>query len=448
MSSAPPRRTSRRSPAEPGAVARRGVPLRLSVSGGALGLEIYEDIPLEPCVVEDLAWTLPELRFPVDLSGGVEVFRHRRGQLSRLALRASFASLAAYLRPRLREALGRATLPPQLWALDTGVGIGLAGELGALAFDLVWAPGAQAARWIVANVRGTGAVGVPLGQALRVAETAFGDSAERRGRMLSCTELGRRLSRQLAPSLGARAPGSAGVGIEQLDIDADGLRLRLSSEAPLPVLGPTAVRNLELAQLCADADDALVRGDAEQARSLYVDALERAPRHPELARVIAQIDLAHAGRAEAALGMLVDCMPAAEFGALGAELLARVGDPRGARHAILVAAAGEPYAPVAAGLWQKLSALADNPSEKLEALDRAVASAPGLASVRWARFEARVELGDERGALADAESLEAAASGTHARHEVLVRSAERLVERGRVRPAGQLFERALRYAPD
>lgn len=448
MSSAPPRRTSRRSPSESGGGIRKGVPLRLSVSGGALGLEIYEDVPLEPFVVEDLAWLLPDLRFPVDLSGGVEVFRHRRGRLTRLALRASFASLARFLRPRLREALGRATLPAQLWPLDTGVGLGITGELGALAFDLIWAPGPSAARWIVANARGSGSVGVPLAQALRVAETAFGAAAERRGRIFVGTELGRRLARELAPMLGARAPSSGGVGIERLDIDADGLRLRMGAEVEVPVLSPSAVRQLELAQLCTDADDALVRGDAERARAAYLDALERAPRHPELARVVAQIDLTHQGRAEAALGMLVDCMPATEFGAIGAELLARVGDARGARHAVLTSATTETYAPVAAGLWQRLAALSTSAADALEALDRAVASAPNLPSVRWARFEARVAHGDERGALADAESLEAAAAGTLARHEALMRAARRLVEAGRVRPAGQLFERALRYVPD
>jgi cellulose synthase operon protein C len=448
VSSAPPRRASRRSSSESPPPGRKGVPLRLSVSGGALGLELYEELPLDPLVVEELAWTLPHLRFPVDLSGGVNVFRHRRGKLSRLAFSASFASLMSYARPRLREALGRPSAPPQLWPLDGAVGIGISGEHGALAFDLIWAPSASAARWVVANARGTGGVGVPLAQALRVAETLFGGSAERRGRALTSSDLGRRLARQLAPNLGARAPRSDGVGIERLDIDSDGLRLRLSSDATLPLLTPAALRSLELAQLCADADDALVRGDVERAREQYLAALERAPRHPELTQLIAHIDLGSADRAEAALGMLVDCMPAAEFGWLGAQLLARVGDTDGARHAVSLAATREPYAPVAAGLWQELAQLAPSPGARLEALDWAVACAPSLARVRWSRFEARVELGDERGALADAESLEAGASGVRARHEVLIRAADRLVIRGFVRPAGQLFERALRYLPD
>src|SRR5688572_16744822 len=195
-------------------------------------------------MVEDLAWTLPDLRFPVDLSGGVDVFRHRRGRLSRLVLSASFAKLESHARPRLREAIGRVELAPRIWPLEGAVGVGVSGELGALAFDLVWAPNAAEARWIVVNARGAGGVGVPLAQAIRVAETLFAGSAQRRGRTLVVTDLGQRLARQLAPSLGARAPGNGGVGIEALDIDADGLRLRLSDAATVPELGPVAVRSL------------------------------------------------------------------------------------------------------------------------------------------------------------------------------------------------------------
>jgi tetratricopeptide (TPR) repeat protein len=71
-----------------------------------------------------------------------------------------------------------------------------------------------------------------------------------------------------------------------------------------------------------------------------------------------------------------------------------------------------------------------------------------VASVRWARFEARVAWGDEAGALADAESLEAACAGAGDRHAVLMRAARCLSARSSVRAAGQLFERALRYVPE
>ncbi len=403
---------------------------------------------MDPFVVEELAWSLPHLKFPIDLSGGVDVFRHQRGELTRLGLRASFTSLAAYARPRLREALGRACAAPQIWPLDAAVGVGLSGELGALAFELRWAPSGQDLRWVVGNARAVGGLGVPLAQALRVAETLFSGLAERRGRLLTVTDLGRRLSRQLAPIFGARAPDGSNTSIERLELDADGVSLRLCEGAELAPLGPQAVQGLELARLCIEADDALAQGDVERAREHYLFALERAPRHPELVALVAQIDLAQADRAEAALGMLVDCMPATEFGLTGAELLSRVGDTLGARQAVINAAASEPYAPLAAGLWQRLAELSPSAAERRDALDRAVACAPALQSVRWARFDARVEWGDQRGALADAESLEAAAAGARARHDVLTRAAGRLVARGYVRPAGQLFERALRYVPD
>jgi len=423
------------------------VPLRLTLAGGALGLELYEPLRMEPFVVEDLAWSLPQLRFPVDLSGGVDSFRHRRGELTRLELAASFVALADYLRPRLREALGRASAAPQLWPREHGVGVGLVGELGSLAFDLEWAPNGQDARVIVSRARGTGSLGVPLGHALRVADTLFGELAERQGRVLTLARVAQRLCRHLAPSLGARTPATAASQIERLAVGADGLTLALSESAPEGAASSSALRALELAKLCTLADDALAAGDLDAARAGYLAALERAPRHPELVSLVAQIDAAHADRAEAALGMLVDCLPATQFGLTGAVLLARVGDLAGARQAIQHAASGEPYAPLAAGLWQRMAELSASAAERREALDRAVACAPGVAAVRWARFEARVEWGDEGGALADAESLEAAAAGAAQRHEVLLRAARQLVARGLARAAGQLFERALRYLP-
>jgi cellulose synthase operon protein C len=423
------------------------VPLRLTVAGGALGLELYEPVALEPLVVEDLAWSLPKLRFPVDLSGGVDTFRHRRGELTRLELGASFSALAGYARPRLREALGRASAAPQIWPLAHGVGIGLSGDLGSLAFDLEWAPTDQDARWVVSNARGVGRLNVPLSHALRVAETLFGGLAERRGRILTLHGVAQQLCRHLAPALGARAPSAGSSRIERLQIGTEGLTLSLS-EAALPGAGGAdALRALELAKLCMDADDALARGEVDAARAGYLAAMERAPRHPELAALVAQLDAAHTDRAEAALGMLVDCLPATQFGLTGAVLLARVGDLPGARLAISHAAGQEIYAPLAAGLWQRLAELSVSAPERRDALDRAVACAPGIASVRWARFEARVEWGDESGALGDAESLEAASDGAEQRHQVLNRAARQLVQRGAVRAAGQLFERALRYLP-
>lgn len=449
MGPAPSKRASRRVQVPPSGP-RESLPLRLCVAGGALGLEIYEPLELAPLVIDDLAWSLPKLRFPVDLSGGVDVFRHYRGVLTRLGVAAPLPNLTAYARPRLRDALGRALAPPLLWPLASGagLGLGLVGEHGALALDLLWAPTARDARWVVSNARGSGGIRVPLAQALRVAETLLGGIATRRGRIITSPDVGRALCRRLAPALGARTPDASSISIDELVVNADQLSVTLRAGIAAPALSVDAVRALELARLTEAADDALASGDAERARAGYVAALDKAPRHPELAALVADIDAGHADRAEAALGMLIDCMPATRFGATGALLLARTGDVAGARQAINEAAAAEVFAPVAAGLWAQLAEVSRVPSERRDALDRAVACAPGLTSVRWARFEARVEWGDEAGALSDAESLEAGASGARQRHATLCRAARQLVERGFVQAAGHLYERALRYVPD
>src|SRR5262245_40376149 len=62
--------------------------LRLALSRGALGIELDTPFVLGPVVVSELALSLAGIRFPVDLSGGVPRFRHRRGALQRLAIRA------------------------------------------------------------------------------------------------------------------------------------------------------------------------------------------------------------------------------------------------------------------------------------------------------------------------------------------------------------------------
>ena len=90
------------------------------------------------------------------------------------------------------------------------------------------------------------------------------------------------------------------------------------------------------------ADLVIIDEDAD-----YLDALERAPRHPELARRIAEIDHAVGGRAEAALSLLREATAHAGdervlVGALKAELLVEHGDVPGAIATLLAEAEREP----------------------------------------------------------------------------------------------------------
>ncbi len=422
-------------------------PLRLTVTRGALGMELYEPLELGPLEVAALSLTLPGLSFPLDLSGGVPVFRHRRGDLEHLELSAGLDALARWIAPRVRDVLGREVQPPSVWSVPQGLGVGLSGEGGALCFDLLWAPVEGDARFVVARARGAGLGAPALGFALRAVDAALGGRAERAGRVLTFPRVGSALGRVVLPALGARAPAAGRVRFGALSADGDLVGVLLDATYPPPALTDEAVRALELAGLTREADEALARGDVEEARAGYLAALERAPRHPELAELVAAIDVAIGGRAEAALGMLVESLPATDAGLAGAELLAELGDRDAARDAIQRAADAEVYAPVAALWWQRLSEIAVDAAERLEALDQAVARAPGLQRVRRARFHARLERGDVEGALADAEHLEAAARGSRARHELSRDAAQALFDAGFVRQAGRLFERALRYLP-
>ena len=63
-------------------------------------------------------------------------------------------------------------------------------------------------------------------------------------------------------------------------------------------------------------------------------------------------------------------------------------------------------------------------------------------------MKARLALADVAGATADAEHLEAAERGAHARHAVWREVAEQFFSHGHAAKAIALFERALRYVPD
>ncbi|MEZ4371757.1 MAG: hypothetical protein R3B07_13070 [Polyangiaceae bacterium] len=416
---------------------------------GALGLEVYEPVELGPLRVHGLTISLPGLAFPVDLSGGVPVFRHRRGEFECAELELGMAELERWTRTSLGHALGvsepvRATF----WALPGGIGIGVAHGTRALAFDVLWAPVEDRARLVVSEERGVGLGGPPLGPALRVMDSLLGKVAERRGRVIEFADVAHQLARAILPALGVRAASAVGVRLGGLEAETDRFRVRLDRRLPPPASGARVIRALEVAELAAEADDQLAAGNIDAARQCFMAALERAPRHPVLARQVAEIDAWVEGRQEAALGLVVETGPVAESGVVGVELLAHAGDVAGALGAAEALATSEVFAPLAALMWLRLAELTLETAERFRALDQAVAAAPGQASSRWARLAARLGRGDVQGAMSDVEHLEASAVGAHARHAVCLASGRQLLEAGFLKEAGKVFERALRYCPD
>lgn len=446
-----PRSARERRPVPPTSGGGRGderTLLRLAVTRGGLGLELDGPIPVGPLTIAEMTIALVGLSFPVDLSGGVPRFRHRRGVLERLVLAGQNERLASQLAPRLRGVLGPLTPSLVFAPSQGGMLVGLHDGASALAFDALFAPRDGEARFIVTSARGVGLGRPALAAALSAIDALVGRLGERRGALLSLGDSAFAVLREVLPSAGARLPDATEARWGALSTDTAGWRVECDRAIAPPELDPRVIRELELASLTLDADDALAGGDDERARELYVALLERAPRHPSLATRIADIDRWASERMEAAISTLTEAMPPEDTGALGGALFAAVGERERAELAFSRAAGNEPYGPLAALVLLEASRLAEEPTERLRGLDEAIARAPASATARWARFEARLALHDFRGAMADLEHLEAAARGPWNRHEIFRRAGDALLSSGHDAQAASIFERALRYVPE
>ncbi|WP_437912268.1 tetratricopeptide repeat protein [Sorangium sp. So ce302] len=422
--------------------------LRLAVSKGALAIELGEPFALGPLRVTELVVRLAGIRFPVDLSGGVARFRHRRGQLVRLSVEAQGTELAGWAAPRLRGLLGDGAPQLIIAPIEDGALVALRSGETALAFDVAVAPGERALRLLPERARGIGLAAPPHALALQALSMMAGTHGRLVEGAIVLDAAVERIVRLLLPAAGARAPAVEGVQWAVVTAEAGRFRAEGALGAAPPALGDRALRALEAAELAGAADELAFAGGLDEARRAYLAALERAPRHPEISSRLAWLDLVIGERAEGALSTVVDAMPAVDAGLLGGALLEAVGDHDGAFSALARAAHAEPYGPLAALAWLRAAALADAVDVRLDALNLGVARAPGIEALRWARFHARLDVADVRGALADAEHLEASARGAEARHAVSRRAAEAFLARGDVADARVLFERALRYAPE
>jgi tetratricopeptide (TPR) repeat protein len=275
----------------------------------------------------------------------------------------------------------------------------------------------------------------------------LGKLFERQGRVLWLEDAGNRLGRHLLPLVGARAPTAKGVVFGPLQLHERSASVALDATIGPPALSAETTRWLQLAELARLGDDALARGELDEARRAYLAALESAPRQRELVMSLAELDLL-AGRTEAAVGLLSEAMPILAAGAIGARLLLATGERVAAAELLAQAARDERYAPLAAQMHLSRAELEPNGLERRLALDAAVAAAPSLVSARWTRLEARAAFGDLQGALADAQHLEAGSVGRRMRHDACRRAANILLGNGYEVEAGQLFQRALRYGPE
>jgi hypothetical protein len=448
--SPPIARPSRVSTPPPASQPKNAPELQLAIAKSGIGFELTAPVTLGCLTVRELSASLPGLRFPLDVSGGVTRFRHRRGVLERLVVEIPRLALEAWAAPKLRGVLGVGTPKVMLFVRRGGATVGVvnAEDGRGLAFEVeVDATGEEVALSIH-DARGVGLVAPATPLAVRVVH-AIAEDAERAGARFVFTGVAGRIARVFFPDRGARVPDAAGLVFTAARGHDDAwLLVAQRGEKPLEP-SPSSILAREGCFLARAADDAAFGLDLEKARGLVVDALERAPRHRELSRRLAEIDHAlgagGSGRAEAALATLRDA--SGVEGLLAARLLHETGDDTSAIAAYTRAGEVEPVGPLGALAYDAAAKLARDPYDALALLDSAIARAPALPGPRWTRLAMRLAVGRVDDARADAEHLDALSVGSRARHAVWLRAGRTFRDAGWLGESATLFERALRYGP-
>jgi tetratricopeptide (TPR) repeat protein len=441
-----------------------GVTLRLAIGREGIGLELASPARLGCLSVTELSATLPGVRFPVDVSGGVPRFRHRRGELQRLEVELGARALARWAAPRLRGLLG--VRAPEVWIAvrPAAATVCIAAATDpeeepprpgpVLAFDLHALAEGENLVLVVEQARGADLPRTATALAVACVEALLGNAAVREGCAFVLRSAAEAIVRALLPEAGARVPATGGVGWTTLAAASDTWLLHAAKGKLTATPSPEGLRAREVALLLCEADDALILGVDAEARSLYVDALGRAPRHPEITRRIVEIDVRAGGREEAALAMLVEArFPVSgsgevRFGMLPGQLREAMRDIEAALASLEHAGDTEPAPALAARAYETAARVTQNPEDAARWLDRGLARAPGSIPARWLRVTRRLQLGRLDDALADVEHLEAMARGGRVRHAVWLRAGRAWHAAGLASHAGALFERALRFVPD
>ncbi len=428
--------------------------LRLAIGPSGVGLELGKEARLGPLRVTSLGVSLPTAKFPLDVSGGVSKFRHRRGELRELSVEVDVERTRKWAASKLRGLVTTGTTQVWLSVAKYGGSCAIADDDGkaVLAFDIALESRADALVLTPLRARGVSLPAPPTALAIACVETLLGSVARREGACFVVSNAIDEIARLILPEAGARAPESEGARWTSIATARDAWILHASSDgAPFEPHAITA-RARETASILREADDALRVRDFDKARSIALALLERAPRHPEVTARIAEIDAHIGGRAEAALGTLSEADRDSEFASplrwLRAALLAETGDTTGAVAAYGSAADREEAPLLAARGFENAGDLSKNPSDKISWLDRAVARAPTSKRLLLRRLDARLAIGNLREAMADAERLEAQARGAKERYRAWMQVAQSYRNAGFSEQAATFFERALRFAPD
>lgn len=465
------------------------LPLRLSVARGGLGLELTAPVLVGPLLVDELEVELPGLKYPLDLSKGVKQFRNRRSLLRHASLRIDTSRLSHAwagelveiwgpdVRVRLRPVYDASspeasTLGGEARNNDASVGVpSLAVTVHcrkkALTFDLVVLSGVSP-RIAIDGARAVGCDEPPLLLAMQTLDAGLGAAARgasgagvslsRAGRAIQMGGLAEAVALLVLPGLGCRLPQVDDQVITRVEHDAGEIRLVLGRRGEPFSAGRRALWVAGTADFLLSADEALGHGDLASAREMCLDALERAPGHPEALLLLSELDLAAGDRGEAALSFLqeLDGLKGARFSTLSSarhklalcRALLATGRQETVRETRLRALADEGDAVVQALLGLELAEAEEELGGKRRHMDAAVARAPFLKELRWARFEVALRMADFRTATADAEQLEAAETASQERAAVCHKVGMSFRDFARNEDALKWLRRALRLGPD
>jgi tetratricopeptide (TPR) repeat protein len=439
--------------------------LRLAIGRDGVGLELARPVRFACLQITELCTTFHAIRFPIDVSGGVARFRHRRGRLQRLGIELRARDLERWAAPSLRGLVSVGI--PDLWTRiePSKVTVCICAEpdadgepslsASAVAFD-VHVLVDEDVVLVVSNARGVSLAAPATAMAIACVSAALGKAAERIGTTFIFRRPAGRLAQAILPDAGARAPSVDEVRWAPVTVRDQAWILQAAREVAASSPSGPAVRAQQIAAMLVEGDEALVEGNLDGARRAYLELLERAPRHREIVRRIAEIDARVPGREEAALATLAEAAEAGLSAAgeashvdlLRGQLLVRTGDLEGAAASFGHAAEVEGAPMLASRACELAAGAARDPGEAIRWLDRAVALAPLATTARWARMNVQLLLGRPEEAIIDVEQLEALARGSRRKHEITLRAGRAWQAAGLQSFARVLFERALRHAPD
>ncbi|MGZ3449472.1 MAG: tetratricopeptide repeat protein [Polyangiales bacterium] len=458
--------------------------LQLAIGREGVGLELSKPVELGPVTLQHARSRLVGLGFPLDVSGGVERFRHRRTTLEEVGLTIDHGPAERWLSSITEGLVSGGPAEARIgWSPPPDVGTGespwereehvvwssgnlrfeLATDRSVCAFDMAIAPFGGGLVGIAHRVRALGTprsptaiVGSLLGRMARALE------GESNGLRLVLSDPVKAVVLSAFVVRGARVPTREELVVTELRPEVERFRMGLRRAEVPSAPSSLFVALHELDRLLEGADAALVANDLDRARELYVRALDRAPRHRAILTRLAELDAFTGERTEAALSWLREAQRGRgrrglDGNDLGRTLLAAMlaertrafGRARAAWERAGNWAFDRGESRLASRAWARAATVATDDDPQLPSLlDRALSADPAETESRWRRVRLALSFGDDARAMEDVQHLEAQAKGRARRLQTLMRAGEIFRDAGRLDRAVPAWERALRHAPD